>query len=77
LSERPDVIEIASDPKLDAGHPARGVNIPRRNTGLGAPALDQQFLRAIFNIIARNQDDHVRNIAFLTASKRVEAFAGI
>lgn len=27
--------------------------------------LKQQVLRAIFNVIARNQDDHVKNIAFL------------
>ena len=27
--------------------------------------LEQQVLRAIFNVIARNQDDHVKNIAFL------------
>ncbi len=26
---------------------------------------EQQFRRAIFNVIARNQDDHVKNIAFL------------
>lgn len=34
---------------------------------LGLPKLDveQQFLRAVFNVIARNQDDHVKNIAFL------------
>jgi serine/threonine-protein kinase HipA len=25
----------------------------------------RQFVRAIFNVIARNQDDHVKNIAFL------------
>ena len=25
----------------------------------------QQFRRAVFNVIARNQDDHVKNIAFL------------
>ncbi|MFG5381893.1 type II toxin-antitoxin system HipA family toxin [Yoonia sp. R2-816] len=36
-----------------------------RSLGLGAPALEQQFLRTVFNIIARNQDDHVKNIAFL------------
>ncbi|SDQ32386.1 type II toxin-antitoxin system HipA family toxin [Pseudovibrio sp. Tun.PSC04-5.I4] len=36
-----------------------------RSLGLGAPALGQQFLRTVFNIIARNQDDHVKNIAFL------------
>ncbi|PZU06753.1 MAG: hypothetical protein DI605_18190 [Sphingomonas sp.] len=28
-------------------------------------ALDQQFRRAVFNIVGRNQDDHVKNIAFL------------
>lgn len=28
-------------------------------------ALEQQFLRAIFNVIGRNQDDHTKNIAFL------------
>ncbi len=36
-----------------------------RQLGLGALALEQQFLRAIFNIVSRNQDDHVKNIAFL------------
>lgn len=28
-------------------------------------ALEQQFRRAAFNVIARNQDDHTKNIAFL------------
>jgi serine/threonine-protein kinase HipA len=32
---------------------------------LGAPSLEQQFRRICFNIVARNQDDHVKNIAFL------------
>ena len=34
---------------------------------LGAPVQDveQQFRRAIFNVLIRNQDDHVKNIAFL------------
>ena len=36
-----------------------------RELGLGAPALEQQFIRAVFNVVARNQDDHVKNIAFL------------
>ncbi|ATE66065.1 type II toxin-antitoxin system HipA family toxin [Rhizorhabdus dicambivorans] len=51
-------------------------NEPRANTyeqafttiralGLGQDALDQQFRRAVFNIVGRNQDDHVKNIAFL------------
>lgn len=33
--------------------------------GLGAPSLEQQFRRICFNVVARNQDDHVKNIAFL------------
>ncbi len=28
-------------------------------------AIEEQFRRMAFNIIARNQDDHVKNIAFL------------
>lgn len=33
--------------------------------GLGAPAHEEQFRRLAFNIVARNQDDHVKNTAFL------------
>jgi serine/threonine-protein kinase HipA len=36
-----------------------------RQIELGLPEIGQQVLRAIFNIMARNQDDHVKNIAFL------------
>jgi len=32
---------------------------------LGYPALAEMFRRMVFNIVARNQDDHTRNIAFL------------
>ena len=32
---------------------------------LGYPALEQAFRRVCFNIMAVNQDDHVKNIAFL------------
>jgi serine/threonine-protein kinase HipA len=28
-------------------------------------ALEEQFRRMAFNIVARNQDHHVKNIAFL------------
>lgn len=31
--------------------------------------LEQQFRRAVFNIMVRNQDDHVKNIAFLMNRK--------
>lgn len=36
-----------------------------RRLGLGITAVEQQFRRMAFNIVARNQDDHVKNIAFL------------
>ena len=36
-----------------------------RRLGLPMRAVEEQFRRMVFNIIARNQDDHVKNIAFL------------
>jgi serine/threonine-protein kinase HipA len=36
-----------------------------RRLGLSMAVVEQQFRRAAFNVIARNQDDHVKNIAFL------------
>ncbi len=36
-----------------------------RELNLGMPAVEEQFRRALFNVMARNQDDHVKNIAFL------------
>jgi len=33
--------------------------------GLGMDVVEQQVRRAIFNVVARNQDDHVKNISFL------------
>jgi serine/threonine-protein kinase HipA len=36
----------------------RRLNLPMRN-------IEEQFRRTAFNIVARNQDDHVKNIAFL------------
>ena len=36
-----------------------------RQLDLPARAVEEQFRRMAFNIIARNQDDHVKNIAFL------------
>jgi serine/threonine-protein kinase HipA len=36
-----------------------------RRLGLGTPAVEQQFRRMVFNVVARNQDDHVKNIAFV------------
>ncbi len=36
-----------------------------RTLGLGMDALEEQFRRMVFNVVTRNQDDHVKNIAFL------------
>lgn len=36
-----------------------------RDLGLGMDVVEQQVRRAIFNVVARNQDDHVKNISFL------------
>ncbi|MEJ1966289.1 MAG: type II toxin-antitoxin system HipA family toxin [Gammaproteobacteria bacterium] len=36
-----------------------------KRLGLPMVALEQQFRRMLFNVVTRNQDDHVKNIAFL------------
>ena len=36
-----------------------------RQLQLPMQALEEQYRRMVFNLIARNQDDHVKNIAFL------------
>jgi serine/threonine-protein kinase HipA len=36
-----------------------------RTLKLSMAEIEEQYRRAIFNILARNQDDHVKNIAFL------------
>jgi serine/threonine-protein kinase HipA len=36
-----------------------------KRLGLPMQAVEEMFRRMVFNIIARNQDDHVKNIAFL------------
>lgn len=36
-----------------------------RQLGLPMSVIEEQFRRMVFNIVARNQDDHVKNISFL------------
>lgn len=36
-----------------------------RRLGLSMDAVEEQFRRMVFNVVARNQDDHVKNVAFL------------
>jgi serine/threonine-protein kinase HipA len=40
-----------------------------RKLALSQPELEEQFRRTVFNVLARNQDDHVKNIAFLMDKK--------
>jgi len=49
-----------------AGHYSQeqAIEVMRR-LRLPANLLEEQFRRACFNVVARNQDDHVKNIAFL------------
>lgn len=43
-----------------------------RRLGMAAPAAEQLFRRMVFNIVARNHDDHSRNFAFLYRNGRWE-----
>ena len=36
-----------------------------RLLGMGQPAVNEAFRRMVFNLAARNQDDHVKNVGFL------------
>ncbi len=47
------------------GHAYEQAFLVMRQRGLPMEAVEEQFRRMAFNIIARNQDDHVKNIAFL------------
>lgn len=47
------------------GHSYEQALMVIRQLGLSMETVEQQFRRMAFNIVARNQDDHVKNIAFL------------
>jgi serine/threonine-protein kinase HipA len=46
-----------------------------RQLELPMQAIEQQFRRMVFNIVARNQDDHVKNIAFLMDKRGIWSLA--
>ncbi|HAM72674.1 MAG TPA: toxin HipA, partial [Verrucomicrobiales bacterium] len=46
-------------------HSYEGALLVMRQLELPMSAVEQQFRRMVFNVVARNQDDHVKNIAFL------------
>lgn len=43
--------------------------------GMGQKEIEQLFRRMVFNVMARNQDDHVKNISFLMNTKGVWSLA--
>ena len=43
----------------------QALQVIRRMGFIPMAAIEEQFRRMVFNIVARNQDDHVKNIAFL------------
>ena len=53
------------DFNLAAAHSYEQAFLVMRQLGLGMDETEQQFRRMCFNVVARNQDDHVKNIAFL------------
>ncbi len=46
-----------------------------RQLGLPMAASEEQFRRMLFNVVARNQDDHVKNIAFLMGQQGLWSLA--
>lgn len=53
------------DFNLPGAYSYEGVFSVMRRIGLDAAASEEMYRRMIFNIVARNQDDHTKNIAFL------------
>jgi serine/threonine-protein kinase HipA len=53
------------DFRLDGAYSYEQALLAALDLGLSHRAVEQLFRRMVFNIVARNQDDHVKNIAFL------------
>jgi serine/threonine-protein kinase HipA len=53
------------DFNLDGAYSYEQALLTIRELGLPMASVEQQFRRMAFNVVARNQDDHVKNIAFL------------
>ncbi len=47
------------------GHSYEQAFLVIQRLGIGMDAIEEQYRRMVFNVLARNQDDHVKNIAFL------------
>ena len=53
------------DYKMAGAYSYEQVFMVMRQLGLPMRDIEEQYRRMVFNVIARNQDDHVKNIAFL------------
>lgn len=53
------------DYKMAGAYSYEQVFMIMRQLGLPMRDVEEQYRRMVFNVIARNQDDHVKNIAFL------------
>jgi serine/threonine-protein kinase HipA len=53
------------DYNLPGAHAYEQAMLTIRRLGLPPEAVEEMFRRMAFNIVARNQDDHVKNVAFL------------
>lgn len=57
------------DYNVPGAHSYEQAILAMRKLNLPAGQIEEQYRRAVFNILARNQDDHVKNIAFLMDKK--------
>jgi len=53
------------DYNMTGAHSYEQAFLAMRRLGLPMQQVEEQFRRMAFNVVARNQDDHVKNIAFL------------
>lgn len=53
------------DYNMPGAHSYEQAVLAMRRLHLPMEQIEEQYRRAIFNVLARNQDDHVKNIAFL------------
>lgn len=53
------------DYNLAGAHGYEQAMLVMRQLGMGLEEVEEQFRRMVFNLVARNQDDHVKNIAYL------------
>jgi serine/threonine-protein kinase HipA len=63
------------DYNMPGAHAYEQAMLTIRRLGLPAGSVEEMFRRMAFNIVARNQDDHVKNVAFLMDKRGAWALA--